>query len=878
MLLPDVTQKSFWAIKAGDALEALETTAEGLSEEEAKERLGTFGQNKIVHSKRTATLKLFLSQFTSPLIFLLIIAGTITLMLSNYSDAAVILIAALVNAVLGFYQENKAEEALSHLKSYIEERIRVIRDGHEIELDTADLVPGDVIHIAQGDRVPADSRLIYINDLMVDETILTGEALPAIKSLDPVGFHASIGDQKSMVFSGTTVVQGFANAVVCRTGGQTEIGRIAAFVRDQDREQTPLQKAIIRFSLIATVILVILTSIVFLIGIFSGYSILDMFLTSVAILVSAVPEGLPVAMTVILAIGVQRLAKKNGIIRKLLAAETLGNTTVILTDKTGTLTEAKLELSKVILFHPEESAIDPEPVTEECVMRLATLNSDVIIENPKDPHGKWRIIGRPLEVAAVKAAAKMEVLPATIKKEMKVLNYLPFNSANKFSASLFEYKNKKFIALFGAPEILAKLSLRTDDALRAQILKEVDRMAYAGERVLGIALQDVTSSPDPEKDFRAATKHRFDGFRFLATVSFTDPIRHGVRDTIHRIEQVGIKTVIVTGDHRGTAEAVAKELGFAIGKNSTINGADLDLMTDEELQQRLPDLRIVSRVSPEGKVKIVDAYQKAGAIVAMTGDGVNDAPSLKEADIGVAMGSGSDVAKDVADLVLLDDNYQTIVAAINEGRRIAENLRKVITYFLSSVLDELFLIGGALLFVLPLPLTAIQILWVNFFTDSFPAIALAFEDGIDYLLQRPARRREGLIDGEMRFLITLIGIPSSALLFGIYFYLLRIGTAPMLAQTFTFATFGTYSLFLVFAVRSLQRSIFTFNPISNPYLVAGTSLGIVCMVAAIYLPSLQRLLHTTALPLPWLLAVGGIGLLNILAIEAGKWWFNRNHR
>lgn len=872
MLLEDITQKSFWAIKANDALEALETTSEGLSEEEALERVEIFGKNKIAEEQKIAKLKIFLSQFTSPLIFLLLIAGVLTILLGDYKDAAVILIAAFANSLLGFYQENKAEEALSHLKSYIEERVRIIRGSREFEIDAQELIPGDIIRVTQGDRIPADARLIYINDLMVDETILTGEALPAIKSLDPVSFHAPIGDQKSMVFSGTSVVQGFGNAVVCRIGEETEIGRIAAFVKSQAHEQTPLQRAIIKFSLNATVVLIALTSIIFLIGIFSGYSILDMFLTSVAILVSAVPEGLPIAMTVILSIGVQRLAKKNGIIRKLLAAETLGNTTVILTDKTGTLTEAKLALSKISLFNSS----DIKEVSEEFVMKLATLNCDVIVENPEDAHDKWHIIGRPLEVAAVKAAAKMEVLPAVTRKEMKSLNYLPFNSANKFSASLFEYKGKKFITLFGAPEILLKNSSKTAENYRKEIAKEIDRMAYGGQRVLGVALRELPASANTEKEFQLTTKQKFDGFHFLATVSFTDPIRHGVRETIHRIEQVGIKTVIVTGDHQGTAEAVAKELGFSVGKNSVINGADLDMMTSEELKNRLPSLRIVSRVSPEGKVKIVLAYQQLGEIVAMTGDGINDAPSLKQADIGVAMGSGSDVAKDVADLVLLDNNYQTIIEAINEGRRTMENLKKVLVYLLSSVLDELILIGGSLVFGLPLPLTAIQILWVNFFTDSFPAISLAFEDGIDYLLMRPSRARGELIDKPMRFLILAIGLPTSALLFGIYYLMIKAGFDPAMTRTFIFAAFGTYSLFLVFAVRSLHKSIFSYNPVSNPYILAGTTIGIGCMMAAIYLPFLQRALNTVALPPVWLIGVLAIGLANILSIELGKWWLNRN--
>jgi len=866
MLTTEITAKSFWALRTNEALDLLETTNEGLSEDEIQERKKLFGKNEIAEQKRATKLKILLNQFANPLIFLLLIAGFITTLLKDYTDSVAILAAAFINSILGFYQENKAEEALAHLKSYIEERVRVIRDGHESEIEAKDLVPGDIIRVSQGDRVPADARLIYTNDLMADEAILTGEALPVVKSTEPSSFYATIGDQKSMVFSGTLVVQGFANAVVCRIGKDTEIGRIATLVRDQQQEQTPLQKAIIDFSLKASAIILAFTIVIFIIGISVGYSILEMFLTSVAILVSAIPEGLPIALTVILAVGVQRLAKKNGIIRKLLAAETLGNTTVILTDKTGTLTEAKMELSKVLLFHKKLDEDDELP------LKFALINSDVIIENPKEPHTKWRIVGRPLEVAVTKAAAKHEILPSQVKKEIKTLDYLPFNSLNKFSATILEYQSKRFICLFGAPEILLRISDKTQEEERRDIAKTIDKMAYGGERVLGLAIKEIT---DISKEPNLNSKQKFEHFEFFATISFNDPIRKGVRDTIHRIEQIGIRTVIVTGDHRGTAESVAKELGFKIGDENIINGSDLDLMSPEELKSRLTHLRVVSRVSPEGKLKIAKAFQDLGEIIAMTGDGVNDAPSLKQSDIGVAMGSGTDVAKDVAELVLLDDNYQTIVSAIEEGRRTVENIRKVIVYLLSSVLDELILIGGSLLAGIALPLNAIQILWVNFISDSFPAISLAFEDHVDYLLHRPKKSATQLIDKEMKFLIMTIGIPTSLLLFGLYFGLLQLGFDPEIVRTFIFASFGTYSLFLIFSVRSLQKSIFTYNPFSNGVLLSGVASGLGLMAAAVYLPPLQVFLKTVPLPPAWLAGVVGIGVLNIAAIELGKWFLRR---
>ncbi|MEK7478461.1 MAG: HAD-IC family P-type ATPase [Patescibacteria group bacterium] len=866
-ILPSIIEKSFWALPIHECLNILETSREGLSEEEAKKRRFIFGPNAIPEKSKITKTKIFLNQLKSPLIFILLIAGAITMALKEYTDAGFIIVAALINCFLGFYQENKAETALSHLKTYIEKRARILRDSHEYGIGAEDLVPGDIIHISQGERIPCDGRLIYTNNFIVDESTLTGESLPVQKNTEPVNFQAVLGDQKCMVFGGTLAVQGFANAIVSATGKNTEIGKIASMVGAED-SKTPLQKEITNFSLKATIFLSGATLLIFLIGIYSGKSTLEMFLTSVAILVAAIPEGLPIAMTVILAIGVQRLVKKNGVVRKLLAAETLGNTTLILTDKTGTLTEARMTLSKIQSFEKN--------FNEDEILKLALINTDVVIENPKESQEKWRIIGRPLEVAVVKAAANNGIHLNKIKKEIRIDDFLPFNSSNKFSASAIEYKDEEITTFFGAPDILLKMSDKTPEEIK-KINQEIDKMAYAGERVLGVALKKILrQAHDKQKNKPGLFNEKFSGLTFLGTISFKDPIRKGVKETIHNIEQVGIRTIIVTGDHQGTAEAIAKELGFSIKKENVINGSELDSISESELKRRLPELKIVSRISPEGKSKIVKAFQEIGEVVAMTGDGINDAPSLKQADIGIAMGSGSDVAKDTSELILLDDNYETIVSAIEEGRRIIENIRKAIIYVFLNLLDELALIGGSLILGLALPLNALQILWVNFFADSFPAIAFAFENHFKYLLQKPLKN-EKMINKEMRFLILTVGLTVSFSLIAAYYILTKTGFNPEITKTFIFAAFGTYSLFSVFSIRNIKESIFKYNPFSNLYLDGGIFIGFALMAIAIYLPFMQNLLKTTALPLNWLLGVFGIGIINIVLLEIGKFINNKKY-
>jgi len=858
-MISNLQEKKFWHLSPEDTARLFETDIKnGLSVQLAKERLITFGRNALKTSQKTVWLKIFFNQLKSPLILVLILAGIVTLSISHYKDAVFIFIAVIVNSMLGFYQENKAEKALSELKTYLKQRTRVIREGREREIDAEEIVPGDIIRLAQGDRVPADARIIFVNDFQVDEAVLTGESLPVGKSAEISPESSALADQDSMIFAGTLVTQGVSAAIVCRTSASTEFGKIATLIAESENEKTPLQKAIIRFSVSLSILLGILTLAVFTVGIFAGEPGLEMFLTAVAIAVSAIPEGLPISMTVILAIGVERMAKRKGVVRKLVAAEALGSTTIILTDKTGTLTMAKMVLSKIIPFG----------LNEEKLLARSLINANVLIENPEDDPTLWRMNGRIMETSLVRSAALRGMPLAHITDKKHVLQTMPFNAVQKFSASLIREADKHIIIFFGAPDILLQHSSLSEKE-KEELLSKINSLASSGERVLGLATKEVAHT----ENFSFSKDLPLAHLSFGGLITFRDPIRPGIKNTIDRVRRAGIKTVIMTGDHRGTAVAVAEEIGMSINDQSVLDASELASLSVEALRERLPHLSVISRVTPFDKLRIVKLFQESGEIVAMTGDGVNDAPSIKQADIGIAMGSGTEVAQSVADLVLLDDNFETIVAAIEEGRQILSNIRKVLVYLLSNVADGLILIGGALITGLPLPLNALQILWVNFFTDSFPAIAFAFEKDADALSHRPRKGKMELFDPLMKFLILVIGISTSALLFVIYFLLLRLGYDTDLVQTFTFAAFGTYTLLVALSVRSLDRSIFSYSLFSNRYLTGGILIGFVLMAAAIYIPILQTLLGTVSLPFNWVLGVLLIGIFNIVLIEGAKHLF-----
>jgi len=851
-----------WALPAQAVLGDLKSSPEGLSERTASEIRAQAGPNELPIQGRLNGMRILLQQFKSPILLILLVAGSVTLLLREWGDSAVILGAVLVNALLGLYQESKAENTLAVLTTYVKDQARVMRDGHERVIEARDLVPGDVVMLVAGSRVPADVRLLGESDLHVDESILTGESMPVKKQLGPVDARAGLADRTCMAYTGTNVVQGSGRAVVTATGTRTEIGRIAELVGSARQEETPLQKALLRFTYRATIVLGILTAILFAYGVWSGRSPLEMFLISVATAVAAVPEGLPIALTVILAIGVERLAKKKGVVRKLLAAETLGSTTVIMTDKTGTLTEARMKLEAVLPTQQERGKRE--------LLELALSQSDTLIENPEDLPEAWRVAGRPVEVALARGGAEAGVLLPELRRRYEVLELLPFNSFDKYAASLVRREDGDLVVLFGAPEnVMARSSV--DDEARAELMAQVDELAEGGARVLAVAAGTVVPGS------ATAAAHVAGGAaRFLGLITFRDPVRASVKDAIARVTAAGVRTLIVTGDHAGTALTVARAVGMpAEGPGAVLTGPEIEAMSDEELRARLPEVRVVARSTPEHKLRIARAFKDLGEVVAMTGDGVNDAPALREADIGVAVGSGSDVAKASADLVILDDDFGTIVAAIGEGRNVLENVRKVIAYTLSNAFDGLLLIGGSLALGIPLPLSTLQILWVNLFTDSFPAMALAFERESPDGTQGPVRIHPSLFDPELRFLVLVIGSLTTAGLFGTYVALLWQGFDPLLVRTFIFASFGVYTLFLAFSVRSLRASILSYPLFGNPYLVAGTGIGFVMMAAVIYVPFLQGVFDTVPLSLPWVGGVVAIGLATVAMVELGKWLYRR---
>ena len=867
--------QSFWSLGIEESYNFLKTSFDGISEEEAALRLRVFGRNEIPEKRKFVKFVILLNQFKNPLIFILVIAATITAFFGEWIETGVIAAAVLVNTGLGFYQENKAEQVLRLLKSYIRTRIRVRRAGHEYEIDSTELVPGDIIRISQGDRIPADGRILFANNFLVDEAILTGESLPTHKSVEAVALATALGDRADMVFSGTLVTDGIAEVLVGTTGIHTEFGKIAALVGESKQEQTPLQRAMSRFTARAGLALGVLIIGMFLFGLSSGYEIFDMFLISVAVAVSAVPEGLPVALTVILAVGVERLGRRKGVVRKLLAAETLGSTNVILTDKTGTLTQAKMELSDIVFFDTDKESRE----AKEAILRDALMNTDVLVENPKDHFSDWKMSGRSMEVALVHGAARNGILLSDVCEESQRVDFLPFNSTDKFSVSLFRHSAYTKIVVVGAPAIILEFS-DVSELLRARILEEINKRAFAGERILGIVSKEMPAWHEKITSFHERDtkewQHQFSQHKFRGLLIFRDPLRPMVKDAISRIRQAGVRTVIVTGDHLGTALSVARELEIVKNENELLTGDDLVHLNHEELKNMLTHINVFARVTPEQKLMLTKLFREIGAVVAVTGDGINDAPALAAADIGVAVGSGTDVTKNQADLVILDNNFETIVAAIEEGRTILDNIRKVIVYLLSDSLDELLLIGGALLAGIALPLNALQILFVNFFSDSFPALAFAFERGIDNLGASPRKLDRNLFDRQMRFLILGIGFLTSAFLFALYFMLLRAGFEGDIVRTFIFASFASYTLFLAFSIRSLKTSIMRYNPFSNRYLAAGVGIGLLLTLAALYVPWLGAILGTTPLPFWWLVGVVGVGVFNIVLVELSKLLFRKH--
>lgn len=867
-------QTFLWAHSVEDALTKLQSSRTGLTEAEADVRLRHFGGNTLPRGKRFTVLGILARQFSSPLIFILILAACLTIFLREWIDVSVILLAIVVNTALGFYQEFRAESTLEKLTTYIKERARVMRlpakrgDSIEEEIDSTLLVPGDIIRLAYGSRVPADARLIETHDLSVDESVLTGESLAVAKTIDVLSEGAILPERNNMVFAGTLVVEGSATALITSTGSATEIGRIAELVSQTHREETPLQRALSRLGWVIFIGIIVLVSAIFFLGLARGEAIFPMLLISVAISVGAIPEALPIALTVILAVGVERLANRKGIMRNLAAAETLGSATVIMTDKTGTLTQANMKLVDIRTLKellqergPKES-MKHLGTEEKEILEAALWGADVILDNPEAEKSLWQFSGKPIEAAIARAAHAQDLDVQNFGRTRASL--LTFNSTNKFSIS--GNHSKKIYVAVGAPDILlARSRLTKEDYLAIE--SHIHAISAEGKRLLGVA----RFRPEKTQHLKAGSAkadHASD-LEFLGVLVFEDPLRSEAKGAIERIEALGARVVMLTGDLKGTAIAVAREIGWEVNEGNVLSGDELHRFSDEELIRMLPNIKIFSRVTPEDKLRIGKLYQRAGEIVAMTGDGVNDAPALKAMDIGIALGSGTDVAKSVAGLVLLDDNFKTIVAAIEEGRRILENIRKVFVYLTSTCLDAVILVGGSLVFGLPLPLSALQIIWVNFFADSLPALSFAFDKEHD----TRAHAGSEILTREVKVLSIGIGILTSILLFGMYWLLLHLGVDTKEAQSIIFVCFALYGLIIAYAFRSLRRSLFSMPIFDNMPLNASVAFGIALIMASVTVPFLRDLFDLTPLS-PILMGVVGLWLIvNIALVEGTKWAF-----
>lgn len=827
----------------------------GLSDDEAQKRFERYGPNNLKEKKKESIFVKFIKQFNDFMIITLIIAAIISAVVSklngeaDYIDSIIIVAIVIFNAIMGLVQEQKAEKSLEALKKMTAPNAKVRRNGRVQEIDATLVVPGDIVILEAGNYVPADCRLINSYNLKIEESALTGETIPSLKDSSKIlKENTAMGDLCNMVFATTIVVNGHGEAIVVETGMNTRVGKIAGMIIEDESPETPIQKKLAEVGKILAIACIIICVLIFVIGIFKKIPIIEMFMTSVGLAVAAIPEGLPAIVTIMLSIGVTKMAKKNSIIRKLPAVETLGSSSVICSDKTGTLTQNKMTVTEVRNCFGRANSNE-----RKFIFELGTMCTDTTEERI---NGKLGFVGEATEVAISNAAMEEGVSKSFLYDEMKRINDIPFDSKRKMMTTIHKYGNGYRIITKGAPDVLLKrcsncysggqivpIFSKKDD-----INEQNNQMAEKALRVIAVAYKDVEKLPemqDVEKNLI-----------FCGLIGMIDPPREGVKEAVRTCRRAGIKTVMITGDHLQTAKAIAKELGILKRGDLAIDGETLERMSQHELEQNIMDYSVFARVSPEHKVRIVKAFQSTGAVVAMTGDGVNDAPALKNSDIGIAMGKGgTDVAKNAADMILLDDNFVTIVEAVKQGRNIYDNIKKAIHFLISTNIGEIVTIFFGLVLGIKSPLLAIQLLWINLVTDSLPAIALGLEKEEENIMSRLPRNpkknlfADGLwwkiiIEGAMLGMFTLL-----AFSIGNRLYSVEVG------RTMAFLTLGILELVHSFNIKS-EESIFKIGIFENKYLIGALVLGVILQVIVVVVSPLAQVFSLVPLTgIQWLYTV-----------------------
>lgn len=833
----------FHTLNGKESMGKLHSHEKGLTSHEAEQRLHKYGLNELKVEKTVHPLKIFLQQFNSPLVWILIFALGVSIFLKEFLDAGVIGLIIVVNAVLGFFQEYRAEKAIEALQKLASLKATVIRDGKEQKIDSQHLVPGDVIILETGDKIPADARLLEVHDFKTQEGPLTGESQPVTKIIDVLAEKTPLADRKNMVYSSTIISNGRGRALVTGTGMTTEVGKIATLIQESHEQLTPLQKKLRDLGKYLTMAVVAVAIVVFLAGLLSGKSASLMFLTAIALAVAAIPEGLPAVITISLAIGVQKMIKKNALVRKLPSVETLGSVNVICTDKTGTLTHNQMTVTKIWAnetvydvtgsgycshgtFLVGKKLANPEPLHK--LLKIGSLCNDAKLSGKNENR---EIIGDPTEAALIVAAEKAGFSHSSLTKNEPRKDEMPFSSERKMMTTF--HKNASYTK--GSPAVMLKECnriliggkvRRLDRKAKKKILDQNEEFAGQALRVLALAYNnDFKKREDSEKNMI-----------FVGLQAMIDPPREEVKDAILRCHEAGIRVIMITGDQIATAKAIADQLGIT-GK--AITGQEIEKIN---LSRAIKNIGIFARVNPEHKLQIVKVLKTQGNVVAMTGDGVNDAPALKKADIGVSMGiTGTDVAKEAADMILTDDNFTSIVNAVEEGRGIFDNIRKFVNYLLSSNLGEITAILLASLFGMPLPLTAIQILWVNLVTDGLPATALGLDPHSDGIMKRkPRPARESILSKELRWDIILFGFMiglGTLILFWLYQ-----DSGIMKAQTVAFTSLVVFEVARLYMIRSK----YSLGIFSNKWLVGAVVISLLLQLLTIYTP-LSKIFKTTPL-------------------------------